>query len=209
MGRANQGAASPQEWIDKWEVKTTCLSYASGELDLNTGDVNRDLVLERYQSQISQLFNNRDNESDGATSSSQPNSLFYAAFPGHCQLSDVTKVVAKAFLELGLPKQHSVAIIGNSSCYEALICHLATVTAGGVSACISPRLGLEDTARVCIESKADAAEEHDKDEEEWAAEDDEVKDQAADSNHSHTDTDHKTASTTQDTVANKRKISRT
>ena len=25
----------------------------------------------------------------------------------------------------------------------------------GVSACISPRLGLEDTARVCIESKAD------------------------------------------------------
>ena len=165
------GAASPQEWIDKWEVKTTCLSYASGELDLNTGAVNRDLVLERYQSQISQLFNNRDNESDGATSSSQPNSLFYAAFPGHCQLSQILEEEERQSSRNSVDKEsekiHSDA------------------------------------------GKTDAAEEHDKDEEEWAAEDDEVKDQAADSNHSHTDTDHKTASTTQDTVANKRKISRT
>ena len=49
--------------------------------------------------------------------------------PGRMMMT-MYQVVAKAFLELGLPKQHSVAIIGNSSCYEALICHLATVTAG-------------------------------------------------------------------------------
>ena len=56
IDRANQGAASPSQWIDQWEVKATCLSYASGEVLSGTNIVNRDLVLDRYKEQIRQLF---------------------------------------------------------------------------------------------------------------------------------------------------------
>ena len=57
IDRANQQAANPGEWIDQWEVKTTCLSFQSGEVVTSTGELNKRLVLSRYQSQIDQIFN--------------------------------------------------------------------------------------------------------------------------------------------------------
>ena len=40
------------------------------------------------------------------------------------------QVTARALISLGLSKQNSVGIIASSSCYEGLICHLATIFAG-------------------------------------------------------------------------------
>ena len=57
IDRANQQAANPGEWIDQWEVKTTCLSFQNGEVVTSTGEVDKGLVLSRYQSQIDQIFN--------------------------------------------------------------------------------------------------------------------------------------------------------
>ena len=57
MERANQQAASPREWIDDWELKTTCLAFHNGELLASQGAVNRSQVISRYQTQISQIFN--------------------------------------------------------------------------------------------------------------------------------------------------------
>ena len=48
IDRANQGAACPSEWLERWEVKTTCLSYQSGELGAATSRVSRALFLSRY-----------------------------------------------------------------------------------------------------------------------------------------------------------------
>ena len=59
IDRANQGAACPSEWLERWEVKTTCLSYQSGELSAATSSVSRQLFLSRYQQQIAQIFSNR------------------------------------------------------------------------------------------------------------------------------------------------------
>ena len=59
IDRANQSASCPSQWIDKWEVKATCLSYLTGEISQAQAQVNRDLFLSRYQTQIAQLFSNR------------------------------------------------------------------------------------------------------------------------------------------------------
>ena len=59
IDRANQGAACPSEWLERWEVKTTCLSYQSGELGAATSSVSRQLFLSRYQQQIAQIFSTR------------------------------------------------------------------------------------------------------------------------------------------------------
>ena len=59
IDRANQGAACPSEWLERWEVKTTCLSYQSGELGAATSRVSRALFLSRYQQQIAQIFSSR------------------------------------------------------------------------------------------------------------------------------------------------------
>lgn len=41
IDRANQQAATPTEWIDQWELKTTCLSFQTGEIEISTGAVNK------------------------------------------------------------------------------------------------------------------------------------------------------------------------
>ena len=46
------------------------------------------------------------------------------------QLMEQVKVAGRALLSLGLSKHHSVAILGLSSSYPALVCHLASVFAG-------------------------------------------------------------------------------
>ena len=59
IDRANQGAGCPSEWLERWEVKTTCLSYQSGELGAATSSVSRQLFLSRYQQQIAHIFSSR------------------------------------------------------------------------------------------------------------------------------------------------------
>ena len=59
IDRANQSAISPDEWVDQWEIKTTCLSYQSGELITGTTAIKRKLIITRYQSQICQIFSNK------------------------------------------------------------------------------------------------------------------------------------------------------
>jgi len=71
------------------------------------------------------------------------------------QLMEQVKVVGQALIELGLSRHHSLGIISSSSSSQALICHLAAVFAGGLAACISSGLSVEDTARACVESKVD------------------------------------------------------
>ena len=58
IDRANQSASCPADWIDKWEVKATCLSYFTGEISSARARVNRDLFLSRYQAQLAQIFSN-------------------------------------------------------------------------------------------------------------------------------------------------------
>ena len=86
IDRANQGAACPSEWIDQWEVKATCLSFASGEIHTSNHTVNRHLVIDRYQEQIRQLFSGSSTSCSGQATLAA-NQLFQAAFPS--QLSQI------------------------------------------------------------------------------------------------------------------------
>jgi len=67
--------------------------------------------------------------------------------------ADVT-VAAKAMIETGLHRHHSVAILGYNS-PQWVIANMAAISAGGIAAGICPALSGEDIARICIDCKAD------------------------------------------------------
>jgi len=70
------------------------------------------------------------------------------------QLWEEVTTVAKAFIETGLHRHHSVAIIGSNSPHW-VIANLAAINAGGISAGICSGMSAEDIARICIDCKAD------------------------------------------------------
>jgi len=70
------------------------------------------------------------------------------------QMQEEVTTVAKAFLETGLHRHHSVAIIGSNS-PQWVIANLAAISAGGISAGVCSGMSAEDIARICIDCKAD------------------------------------------------------
>lgn len=70
------------------------------------------------------------------------------------QLQSDVQTVAKAMIETGLHRHHSVAIIGYN-CPQWVIANMAAISAGGIAAGICSGLSGEDIARICIDCKAD------------------------------------------------------
>ncbi|XP_023330627.1 very long-chain-fatty-acid--CoA ligase bubblegum [Eurytemora carolleeae] len=70
------------------------------------------------------------------------------------QLYEEIQVVGRAFIETGLQRHHSVAIIGANS-PEWIICNMAAIMAGGISVGIQTSLTADEIAKVALDSKAD------------------------------------------------------
>jgi len=69
-------------------------------------------------------------------------------------LDEEVQIVAKALIEIGLHRHHSVAIMGSNSPHW-IIANLAAISAGGIAAGLHQGLNAEEVARICIDCKAD------------------------------------------------------
>jgi len=72
----------------------------------------------------------------------------------YSQFYEESQTIARAFIETGLHRHHSVAIIGDNSPYW-IMANMAAIIAGGISVGIHPALPPEEMAKVCLDSKAD------------------------------------------------------
>jgi len=69
-------------------------------------------------------------------------------------LDEEVQIVAKALIEIGLHRHHSVAIMGSNSPHW-IIANLAAISAGGIAAGLHQGLSAEEVSRICIDCKAD------------------------------------------------------
>jgi len=64
-------------------------------------------------------------------------------------LDEEVQIVAKALIEIGLHRHHSVAIMGSNSPHW-IIANLAAISSGGIAAGLHQGLSAEEVARICI-----------------------------------------------------------
>jgi len=70
------------------------------------------------------------------------------------KLLDDVQTAARAFVELGLHRHHSVAILGDNS-PEWVISNMAAIMGGGISCGVQTSMSHEDVAKIALDSKAD------------------------------------------------------
>lgn len=70
------------------------------------------------------------------------------------QYYEEVRLVARAFIHLGLHRHHSVAIMGSNS-PESVIANLGAIFAGGISMGLQRQLCSDDIAKIAIDAKAD------------------------------------------------------
>jgi len=70
------------------------------------------------------------------------------------QLYQDVQTVAKGFIELGLHRHHSVALLGSNSA-QWVIANFAAIFAGGIAVGVYPGLNEEDIARVALDTRAE------------------------------------------------------